>query len=501
MKWSVISFQIALQQLSMGDQENANEVEKFDRWRSGSKDASFAVDIPIAKDPSGNPQVRGTSLAGPLRSWLSGWAIPGTKLSEEHRGGRQVVAASQERQINLADVLLGSSPDEREGDKSARRPSAVRVFSVDVAGTPDDGRVRVAIDRRRGSAVPGKLFRRANLRDALVTATLLVDHAQLAASLRDLGIEHRPEDVLACLRTAVAEWSPRLGGLKSAGLGAGEKPKELRSGVADWSTAEALEMLFKSDSSPAYLKSIQEEVCAVELPQWVTRPSSKARELNCSFNLVDCLLIDAELADGPPNNRTVSAETIPGTAWRGILRARCEFILRSLGIGVCESSSNTCGKCPTCLIFGWAPGQQTAQQPRHFGASAGEASRVVISDSPVHRAKGKHLVSMELPHVGIDRFTGGAADSKLFTTTVIVPPAKVTLQVKAADPRRLPPDWAWPLLWMAIRDIDYGLIGVGAATTRGCGTLRATQDVSQQLSHWPEALEELRKDYGEQAVL
>ncbi|MGV1006466.1 MAG: RAMP superfamily CRISPR-associated protein [Candidatus Nanopelagicales bacterium] len=407
-----------------------------------------------------------------------------------------------EREVTLADLLLGSGPFERSADedKPALRPSAVRVVSVATTGTLSEGRVRVAIDRKRGAAVPRKLFLRALVRDAVVEVTLLVDHEQLKASL-DLGMSQDPGEALLCLRAALAAWSPRLGGLKSAGLGDGRLGPQTRCADVDLNSAAALESLFRSESTTGYLDAVQHLAHPVAPPSWVRKPNVTASELACAFTLVDCLLIDAVR---PPsgaerdarNNHAVGAEVIAGTAWRGVLRARCEFILRSLVIAVCQSSDVTCGRCPTCLLFGWSP----VDSPQAGRGAFGAASLVRIGDSPLRRDKGKPLVRQVLRHVAIDRFSGGAADSKLFTTDVIVPPAKVSLHITAADPARPVPEWAWPLLWMAIPDIDYGLVGLGGATTRGCGTLRASKRPDQQLVGWPAAVEQLQRDFGVGAI-
>jgi CRISPR/Cas system CSM-associated protein Csm3 (group 7 of RAMP superfamily) len=105
------------------------------------------------------------------------------------------------------------------------------------------------------------------------------------------------------------------------------------------------------------------------------------------------------------------------------------------------------------------------------------------------------LTRLTLPHVAIDRFTSGATDAKLYSHEVIAPPARLTLRIDLASHARPAPDWAWPLLWLAIRDLDLGLVGIGAATTRGTGTLRAVTKIGPHLRGWDTALQALRADY------
>ena len=158
----------------------------------------------------------------------------------------------------------------------------------------------------------------------------------------------------------------------------------------------------------------------------------------------------------------MTSGTVPGSSWRGLFRARAEFILRSCGIDACRSSDRTCGQCPTCGLFGWAPAPD--DPPERQGATG----LVRFHDSVV---SGERL---DYNHAPIDRFTGGAAEAKLFERGSWRPGATLTLTVEQVSTRRPVPGWARHLLALVARDLHDGLVGVGNSTTRGYGTVALT---------------------------
>ena len=174
---------------------------------------------------------------------------------------------------------------------------------------------------------------------------------------------------------------------------------------------------------------------------------------------------------GAHNNHAATAEEISGATWKGILRSRCEFIVRSCGRTACESSTTTCGTCPTCVLFGSASDQDS-----------GQIGRIRFRNSPITGHK------MTIAHAPIDRFTGGAASGKLFTRTAWEPGAALTLTIEQARPDHPVPPWGRALILLALADLDAGLIGVGNSTTRGYGTLKAADPLPPPAPGWLDTL-------------
>ena len=75
------------------------------------------------------------------------------------------------------------------------------------------------------------------------------------------------------------------------------------------------------------------------------------------------------------------------------------------------------------------------------------------------------------PPVAIDRFTGGARDKLLYFDKVLVR-GRFTLTLDDLTGPLTPTESA--LVDAVLQDLDDGLIGVGARTTAGYGTVRIT---------------------------
>lgn len=158
------------------------------------------------------------------------------------------------------------------------------------------------------------------------------------------------------------------------------------------------------------------------------------------------------------------APLLPGTTWKGLLRSRCGYILRSCDRTACLApAAPSCGDCMLCGLFGWTGSGGQA------GVPTGCVGRLITHDSVIDGAV------THRNHVGIDRFTGGARRALLFSDKVVAE-GNLSLRVDITNPAdRLTPAERG-LLLHAVRDLHDGLIGVGHATTRGHGSLQLTED-------------------------
>ncbi len=460
---------VSTEPLTVAEALRTSLAERMDRALAAERPEELPVTLPVAQDPDGRPIVRGTSVAGALRAHLAGFTL----VPERGLTLRSITSrgdpSQRSRPATLADLFCGSEPEELLAGSTDRglRPSAVRVVDVSlIQGHLDPGRTRTAISRERGAAVANKLFRRGEVREATLEFLLQVDLPILEAALKGWQITSRPGEpsptrlALADLVTALHAWQPRLGGRVSAGYGA-VTLEGLRLGIADPLSLTALltdrdtvDMLRSVSTGPAAAGglTISRDTLDGDQP-W---------QLTLSLVAVDPLLIAPTRRGQDADNAATTADVVPGSSWRGVIRARSEFILRSCGIEACLSSETTCGSCPTCHLFGWAP---RPGEPLHRKGSRG---LIRFLDSPINGQK------LTLDHAPIDRFTGGAADAKLFTRTSWAPSATLTLTIEQIGRAGAIPGWARALVTLAVRDLHDGLIGIGNATTRGYGTLAAT---------------------------
>lgn len=468
--------------------------------------------IPIATGPDGKPIVMGTSVVGPLRSHLRRYVVrPEVPLrfktiSPWDEDAKPTV---EERSATLADLFCGSEPDEivprkqlPDGDDSsgedkqsrALRPSALRVVEVALTGVDRKPAARTAINRRSGAGKASKLFQRDYVGTATAKVVVAVDLAILAEVVREVWpgeatCASKAATLVDDLLVALGAWEPSIGGMSGVGFGRAELTK-LRHGTAN---PINLASLFCATSTVEFYRDLATYKLKgdEQLTLSVKEDDNDLWGLELEFTTTDPLYVSPKSEERPDAraNVRVTASTVLGSSWRGVLRSRCEFILRSVGVKACETTDETCGYCPTCDLFGWsAPAATAGKTPGHVGLLRFSQSKIEGSEIE------------EIPHVAIDRFSGGAADEKLYFHKAYLPGATVELKVEQKDERRPVPVWGRQLLALAIRDLSDGLIGLGSATTRGYGTLTTSESLIDLLPRdgWVDSLIE---EYAEKEVL
>lgn len=151
---------------------------------------------------------------------------------------------------------------------------------------------------------------------------------------------------------------------------------------------------------------------------------------------------------------------MPGSGIKGVVRSRSEYILRSVQLGACDEQK--CGSCWACQVFGHGGGADES------ATAVGARARVRFANARVRGAR-----EVERTHVAIDRFTGGARDTALYTMqavesgsfTVLVEP------LGAIEPGLRREIQA--VLRLVLEDLNDGIIGMGSGTARGYGSVSA----------------------------
>lgn len=378
------------------------------------------VHLPLARDGAGGPWYPPTSVAGSLR-----------RLLGEPDAAR----------------LMGTE------DGHVGRASAIRVLGTRVrpgAGRGPARRVRNAMDRCRGA--PRATF--------LFSSEVLPAGAAVEVRLRwDDPAEADLEMLLAALRT----WCPVLG--RGGSIRQGRcRVAAIGTRVLDLGDDDDL-LDWLSIDGP----SLFDAIAVVEHPE----PARPELLLDVRWYLRDALHVggaDDESAGELPRVSRVLTEggecLVPGSTWKGVLRARCEYILRSVGVGACQEGS--CGRCRACELFGWgAPRREDDDPSAGGGCGPLRFLSCTVEPDPRHGLGAPHLVQRQ--HVALDRVTGGAHRGLLYTEEVLTSGA-VRLRVES-DPARTVPAWARGLLLAVVGDLADGLVGIGGGTTRGNGTL------------------------------
>jgi CRISPR/Cas system CSM-associated protein Csm3 (group 7 of RAMP superfamily) len=382
-----------------------------------------AIDRDVLLDAAGRPWVPGSALAGSLRAHLAAADPP----ADSRLMGRRPAG----------DPDAAGNTDEANGD----RPEASPLWVVGCTFSPDgdeagDGAAaleitgQTAIDRARGAAAVRSL-RFSRLAASGGTLTVYLRHDPPDG--QPLG-----GDDLAL----ISRWQPAIGRDRTKGSGRAALT-ELRHGTVDPAT-QAGARVWLSHSGPGLFDAVATQViaCHTDHQPW----------LEARFSIEDGLLT----WDGVPGpaarpRQRLGRPLIPGSAWKGIIRSRAEFIIRSrYGEAAACPEQAGCGRCPVCAVFG--------HQARR--------GLLAFRDSYIEQPS----LEQERTQVGIDRVTGGSRDALLFQTQRV---AEGNLRLRIDTLGEIPP-WVRNLIQHVLRDIDDALIGVGSRTTRGLGTLRLT---------------------------
>jgi CRISPR/Cas system CSM-associated protein Csm3 (group 7 of RAMP superfamily) len=392
-----------------------------------------AIDRDILLDAEGRPWVPGSALAGSLRAHLSQADPPAGERMMGSRPPRNRAEAAASVVSPLWIVGSVFTPEDADGRPGA--PAALEITG------------QTAIDRERGAAAAGPLrFSRLAADGGTLTVYLRHDPGRFPLTDDDLRL--------------IAGWPPAIGRDRTKGCGRATLTR-LRHGPVDPATPDGA-LTWLSHNGP----DLFETVATRDVP---CGGAGGEPWLEASFAIVDGLLT----SDGLPgkvarSRRRGGKPLIPGSTWKGIIRSRVEYIIRSrYGEQAACQDPAACRTCVTCGIFG----HQGQRAKLAFRDSCIED----VPDTPPART-----------HVGIDRVSGGARDSQLFQTEPLTA-GQLHLRIDTLDDVA---PWVRNLIWHVLRDIDDSLIGVGSRTTRGLGTLRLTsQPEDLQPVHVP-ALED-----------
>lgn len=327
--------------------------------------------------------------------------------------GSGIAGGLRSAAVDRADALFGPETG------NALRVSQWWVLGTVVEDANIVTRRRVKIDRKSGTAEPHGLF----TADDVTGGTIRVYFR---------SEEEDPKPFLDLLAT----WRPMIGAARTTGMGRGHV-SQVRYRTLDLDQRSQVEALLLPAAAVQRVDRLLETGKDLELAESEPDPLLRAR-VSVAF-----LAQPDELQ-----------EMTYGTAWKGVLRSRVEFIARSLGLPVCPDSEQWggCGECPICRAFG--------------STKAGGCWEFLDSHWTMHTADGR-------VRIGIDRFTGGARKGAWFRQQ-FEREVEMTLCVMGA---RLEAEDAWVerALLHALRDLDDGLIVIGPAGAVGFGQTQLSE--------------------------
>lgn len=390
------------------------------RYDDGADDGEDRAVVAIARTGPGDespPYLPGSSIRGALRAHLR------DRLGPER----------------LAEVFGPEPP----ADRDAAQDLVASPWWVLGAVLPDGSwqmrrRGQTSIDRRRRAPLQG------TLRDS-ETVDPVGSGPHVRIYLRCDGDVACRTDVLE----ALSSWRPRVGAGRSTGLGRARVVGLVHRALALADDGDLIDLL-TAGGGPAGVDTL------LAASQAVTTPAPQPADdlvLSVVFSVPHGWLPQA-MPGAPERDR------VDGSTWKGLLRHRVEFIARSLGLPGCgerrlDNGSWQCGQCDVCAAFG---------SPVKAG----------VLDFATTHLDGKGSATTR-HRTAIDRFTGGVRDGALFPETV-QRAVRMRLEVRALTADAAAdgiPQWVVRALLHAVRDLSDGLVGVGAGSGTGLGTIKA----------------------------
>ena len=474
------------------------ELEATSPIHAGGMGNNALVDLPLAVNGQGHYYIPGTSLAGALRNWM--WENLDDQVLTEKLWG-SILKSGDDKKGSASFILVEDS-----------------VLPENAIAEIRDG---VGIDRHRGAAADKIKFDRAIIpRGTIFPLELTVE----------IPSQGRPEEseaktALDGLIAALNSEEIRLGAAKSRGLGR----------VKIKGKAKLLEE--QLDSPADILKVIKQEVQKNSSHQnwsdYSLPPNLKYLPkliFDISWKPKDPVMVKAE-ADGLAVNilpLTSSIDgslalTLPGSSLKGALRFQAERIVRTLGVreqmpvtnqdnSNSEDSTSESQLNPKQQFFSrlelplivtlFGTGKSAESNGKVSREPMPGLSALVVEDcygdlgikSEQWQAIAQATNTDELQnalkalnstglrdtqqayHVAVDRWTGGAAQSMLYSALepfgVEWQPLRLTLNLnRIPENERL---CAIALLLLTLRDLSEGRIPLGYGVNRGMGAIAVT---------------------------
>lgn len=452
---------------------------------------SGMVDLPVMIDAWGSPLIPGTSIAGCLRRAMSaaGWSTS-----------------------RLDDVFGWSGEGDAGGASRLLVEDAIANSSVDL-----EVRTTTAIDRVTGAGKAGALFSR-----EVIPAGTKFDFALELEEVRGQeGVSSEGDDQIAALIKVLSS-GISVGAATTRGLG--------RVHLDSASITHQSIPLAGRDEFLFFLSNPTPTALPQEVRDRIDNSEAHAQRITVelSFEAVGAMLSSVEVESGPVDRVPLATQSdhdhvrlvIPGSSVKGALRARAELISSTMGQATHDTHIHN--------LFGRAA-EMVASEGGSEKVQVGRRGSLFIDDITSRAAVPSDLWSgvldahadanhddqrrsarsslkkaigafnkvegapflMIADHVAIDRWTGGAADSKLYS--MIEPhsisdgwsPLHINLDLTTVPDGERPA--AVALLLLILREFVDGWVPLGFGTRKGLGQVRVKDwsfDVSTGLDEW-----------------
>lgn len=402
----------------------------------GNGDTDELTDMPLLTDSvePNRPLLTGASLAGALRSYLR----------EREKG-----FLGQEDRDSLCTLLFGGVKGDDDGEQSP-------LIIEDSLGIAEGVEMRdgVQLDPRSRTAAENKLFNfqlwQAGTRFPL----------RFELAIREYDDERRLCMALATALTGLCDGSITLGARKRRGFGR-IRAHQWRVREFDLTTQEGLLNWIQDGDAPLSTYPVQDDIAQALGVDNLLADQRCRFQMSAAFALNGSLLIRSGTGQddqGPDmvhlhTRQAESNQMVPilsGTSLAGALRARAARIALTLG-------SHERAQPLINALFG---AEMTDANIRP------SASRLITRESVIKNAR----TDLVQNRVSIDRFTGGALETALFSEQPVFgdDESRLNIEIELIEPR----EYEIGLLLLLLKDLWTGDLPLGGEASVGRGRLR-----------------------------
>jgi CRISPR/Cas system CSM-associated protein Csm3 (group 7 of RAMP superfamily) len=432
----------------------------------GNGDADALTDMPLLLDEvEGKPLLPGTSIAGALRNYLRelelGYGLPEGKasLASTLFGGSRGFDDGEQSPLIVDDAVAESGGFElRDGvaiEADTRTAKDEAKFDIQLlpAGTTFPLRFELLVSKEDGGG--------AILRNALVTALDGLEDRQItmgARKRRGFG------------QCTVTNWQVRKYDLNT------------KEGLLAWLSSEHE---WKTSWPEEKGQTLAEKLGAIVRSK--DDDGRKSAHLTATFALDGTLMIrsgfgssdtgpDMVHLHSPRTGKKERVPVLPGTSWAGVLRHRALKIARTVSnnIQAVDEKGTPLTKkvgdqiVPHLKAEVFTDGMFGPSKIDREDSKNAKASRISIKESEIVDAS-----ALVVTRVKIDRFTGGAYESALFSEQPAVgkPETRLVLDLTL----RTPTEAEMGLLLLLLKDLWTGDLPIGGESGIGRGRLKGVE--------------------------
>ena len=419
----------------------------------GSGEKNIITDAPVARDINGVPYIPGTSLVGIIRHSLE------DAKAIDHLFGFQKGDKGEGSKVIVSDALLvGSNGKVIDGLEQSEPDSFLKLFEV----LPI--RQHVRITEKGVGAEHGKFDEQVAYK-----GTRFVFEMELLSETAD-------EDNIHTLLNIVSSPTFRIGSGTRNGFGT-MKVVSIKYASYDLTNEKELDAYLKKSSSLSEVWNDAEEIKPKDMQggSWIKytlrlKPadfflfSSGFGDEDADITPVKENYID--WTEGMPKMKEATS-LIPATSIKGAIVHRTTYYWNRLANKFVDTHEAIASeKNPaTIAIFG------TTLDADEINPSRGHA---IFSDVFLHTKEHKVL-----PHIKIDKFTGGVQDGALFQEKVSTPDHEEFIEEIYVEKNALADSTIRTSFEKSLQDICDGLLPLGGGTNRGHGIFTGSLKIEE----------------------